>query len=226
MDVLNKLKEFNKKDYSIIVYILLTMLIFYLLKVKDITNYWIAIGILVLSYFFSRNSMHEYFIAINLIAIFLYFFISLFLKSNPPIVAIVSCSMAHTNKERIEINHYSWLEKKFNYSKEFVSKFPYSNGFLPGDIAIVKKENKYDVGDIIVFMKEGMTAPIIHRVVKINSDNTYQTKGDNNSGQLPYEKAIKDEEIIGKVILIIPKLGYLKLAITKLLGIKGVQIAC
>ncbi|MCS7123171.1 MAG: signal peptidase I [Candidatus Aenigmarchaeota archaeon] len=226
MDVLKKLKEFNKKDYSIVVYLLITLAIFYFLKIKDITNYWIAIGILFLAYFFSRDSLHEYFIGINIIVITLYFVFSLILQSNPPIVAIVSCSMAHTNEKRIEDFHYKWLEKNLGYSRDFINSFPLSKGFLPGDVAIVKKENKYKIGDVIVFMKEGMAAPIIHRVIKINEDNSYQTKGDNNNAQLSYEKNIKENEIIGKVIFIIPKIGYIKLIFAKLFGIRGVQIVC
>jgi len=219
-------KDFNKKSYSIIVYIAITLLIFKLIGVTDITNYWIAVIILIFAYFFNRESLHEFFIGINLIVFVLYFVISSVLQANPPIVSVVSCSMAHVDKERTEVSHYKWLEEKFNYSREFIDRFPFKNGFLPGDVVIIKKEKNYKVGDIIVFNVENSIAPIIHRVIYINEDGTYQTKGDNNMVQLNYEYSIKNENIVGKAIFIIPKLGYLKLIFTKLLGISGVTISC
>jgi hypothetical protein len=36
------------------------------------------------------------------------------------------------------------------------------------------------------------------------------TKGDHNSGLLPFETSVKKEQIKGRVIFIIPKLGYFK----------------
>ena len=221
-----KLEKFDENDYSIIVYLVVTLVIFYLIGIKDITNYWVAIGILILAYFFSRKSLHEYFIAINVIVTFLYVIVALVLQANPPVVAIVSCSMSHSNKERIELTHYKWLENNLGYSRDYINSFPFKNGFDAGDVGIVKKEKKYKVGEVIVFLKDNMKAPIIHRIIKINEDGTYQTKGDNNNAPLEVESSIKNNEIIGKVIFIIPKIGYLKLIITKILGIEGTKILC
>jgi signal peptidase I len=84
---------------------------------------------------------------------------------------------------------------------------------------IVQGAKEYKVGDIIVFSVKGARAPIIHRVIKINRDGTYQTKGDHNSGQLNYELSVKKDQIHGKVIFIIPKLGYFKVIISKIFGV-------
>ncbi|MEM5871806.1 MAG: signal peptidase I, partial [Candidatus Aenigmatarchaeota archaeon] len=101
-----------------------------------------------------------------------------------------------------------------------------SNSMVPtfsqGDILVVqgvKSNEEYKdflkVGDIIVFSVEGRSVPIVHRIIEINPDWTYQTKGDANSGQHQFEKSIKPEQIHGKVIMIIPYLGWVKIGVTE-----------
>lgn len=221
-----RIKKFNEKDYSVLIYIVLTLIIFYLIGIKDYSNYVIAVIIYLLAYLTNqKKSMHEIFIGINSIVFVMYFIIANILMANPPIVVVVSCSMSHSNQERIEKYHYEFLEKNFNYNKSLINSFPFKNGLLPGDVAVIKKENEYKVGDVIVFLKRNMKAPIIHRIIKVEN-GIYQTKGDNNPAQLEIEKNIKYDEIIGKVIFIIPKIGYLKLIFTKIIGISGVTISC
>ncbi len=89
--------------------------------------------------------------------------------------------------------------------------------FYKGDILILKGISKEDVkvGDIVVFSPYKGATPVVHRIIKINKDGTFQTKGDANSGQLPFEKRIKFEQIHGKVIFIIPYLGWIKLGFTE-----------
>lgn len=75
----------------------------------------------------------------------------------------------------------------------------------PGDVIIVKKINIEDAnsGDIITFNKDEDV--ITHRVIEVK-DKGITTKGDNNnvldSGQ------VTSTSLIGKVILIVPKIGY------------------
>ena len=85
--------------------------------------------------------------------------------------------------------------------------------FTKGDILILQgvPANSLKTGDIIVFSVPQQPTPIVHRIVTINPDQTFQTKGDANTGQLPYEKDIKSSEIHGKAVLIIPYLGWLKI---------------
>jgi len=78
--------------------------------------------------------------------------------------------------------------------------------------------SNYRVGDVIVYSIHGQSIPVIHRIIKINADGSFQTKGDHNSNQLPFEFSIKKDQIHGKVIFIIPKLGYFKVVISRLLG--------
>ena len=69
-------------------------------------------------------------------------------------------------------------------------------------------DKSLEVGDVIVFKGNGPN-PIIHRIVNIkqNSQPGYTTKGDNNSAQDPSQAT----EVIGKAVLRIPFLGYIKI---------------
>jgi len=149
--------------------------------------------------------------------IFYYVILSTVLSSNTPVVAVVSSSMVHD--ESVENDHYGWLEKNLDYDRDYIGSWPIGNGFNVGDMPVVKGQEKYQIGDVIVYSVEGINAPIIHRIIKINDDGTYQTKGDNNSGQLNYEFSVKPEQIKGKVIFIIPKIGYFKVVINRLFGV-------
>ena len=92
-----------------------------------------------------------------------------------------------------------------------------SNSMLPtfsrGDILVLHgvPDEQIKVGDIIVFSPSPGQTPVVHRIIAENPDGTFQTKGDNNNGQLPFEKRIEPSQIHGKTVLIIPYLGWLKI---------------
>jgi len=75
-----------------------------------------------------------------------------------------------------------------------------------GDVILISKTNPREIkeGDIITF-REGNTF-ITHRVIEI-INNSFRTKGDANED--PDMKIIKTEQVVGKVIFVIPFLGYL-----------------
>lgn len=80
---------------------------------------------------------------------------------------------------------------------------------MPGDVIILKKIDPSDVqiGDVITFRRDNIL--ITHRVVDtIETDNTtlYVTKGDNNSSN--DSNPVKPENIKGKLMTVIPKIGY------------------
>jgi len=137
------------------------------------------------------------------------------LSTSTPVVAVVSPSMQHDQADQ---THYQWLEQRLGYDESYVKSWPVPTGFLIGDMPVVQGVNEYVVGDVIVYSVPEQNFPIIHRIIKINEDGTYQTKGDNNFHQLPYEFSVREEQIHGKVIFIIPKLGYFKVIITKVFG--------
>lgn len=153
-----------------------------------------------------------------ILAYITYHFILAYILHTPtPIVAVVSSSMEHINPE---VTYYGWLEKNLGYNRSYIESWPFPNGLNVGDMPIVMGSDEYKVGDIIVYQVDGIPAPIIHRVIKINPDGTFQTKGDNNLTQLPYEKHVPKEKIYGKVIFIIPKIGYVKVLINKIFGLR------
>ena len=92
-----------------------------------------------------------------------------------------------------------------------------SNSMVPtfsaGDILVLQGAQELKVGDIIVFSPppQYSTVPVVHRIIAMNPDGTFQTKGDANSGQLVYEYKIAASQIHGKAVLIIPYLGWLKI---------------
>ena len=133
------------------------------------------------------------------------------LSTDMPVVAVVSQSMQHDHAQQ---TYYGWLENNLGYGQEYIKSWPVPTGFFVGDMPIVQGAGEYDVGDVIVYSVPGQSYPIIHRIIKMNDDGTYQTKGDNNLQQAPYEFHISGEQIHGRVIFIIPKLGYFKVILT------------
>ena len=83
------------------------------------------------------------------------------------------------------------------------------------DVVLVKKTNvnKLKKNDIITFYSTNSyfgDTPITHRILKVDKSNglEFTVKGDNN--QREDNDKVKSENVIGKVILIIPSLGKLQ----------------
>ncbi|TAL48198.1 hypothetical protein EPN87_01130 [archaeon] len=156
------------------------------------------------------------------------------LSTSFPLVSVISGSLDHGINEdgtpcRAQVSNYSptfdnWWQAcsqtyaPFNITKQQFSQFPFSDGLGIGYMAAVQKQDAYKVGDIIVY-DVGQAAPIIHRVVMINPDGTYQTKGDHNMGQNSYEHSVDKSRIAGKVIFAMPLLGYVKVFTARVFGV-------
>ncbi len=97
------------------------------------------------------------------------------------------------------------------------SKFPIQGGFERGDLLIIQgvcSFSEISVGDVVAMDQGPDVIPLVHRVVSIWDENGaahFFTKGDANSYPLPIEKSNVPEQIIGKVIFVIPKIGYISL---------------
>lgn len=95
-----------------------------------------------------------------------------------------------------------------------------SNSMVPtfyrGDLLILQGAlpETLSEGDVIVFFPLGKSTAIVHRIVDINDDGTFQTKGDANTDQLPFEKRIVPEQIHGRSIATVPYLGWVKIGMT------------
>lgn len=72
------------------------------------------------------------------------------------------------------------------------------------------------VGDVITFKTDNDTI-ITHRVIDINEDKTFKTKGDNND--IEDMTPIKFEDLLGKVIFTLPLIGYIAINIKTKQGI-------
>lgn len=82
---------------------------------------------------------------------------------------------------------------------------------------ILKRTNSLQVGDVVVF-DGGMSDPIIHRAILLAND-TVSTKGDHNCASAAFERDISSDRLIGKAILRIPFLGWIKIGFVELVGL-------
>ena len=80
---------------------------------------------------------------------------------------------------------------------------------MTGDIILIRSQGSYQLNDVITFSNvEGRI--VTHRIVEQSKKNNiinFSTKGDANRSQ--DGDSITQSMIIGKVALVIPKLGYL-----------------
>jgi signal peptidase len=76
-----------------------------------------------------------------------------------------------------------------------------------GDAIVLSKvtdKSELKVDDIIAY-EDGDTI-IVHRIIKINDDNTYITKGDNNATRDTLD--VPRDTVKGKVLFRVPYLAY------------------
>ncbi|MEK6912845.1 MAG: signal peptidase I [Nanoarchaeota archaeon] len=138
-----------------------------------------------------------------------------------PLAIVESCSMYHEGN--ILSNFNDWFQKheikyeNIRINQTEFSDFPLRKGFNKGDILLITRANpeKIEVGDIIIFQAE-LTNPIIHRIISIkektDGSRVFSTMGDNNNGQLPFEKEITEEQLVGKASFkLAPYAGWIKL---------------
>ncbi len=80
---------------------------------------------------------------------------------------------------------------------------------MTGDVIVIKSVNTYQINDVITFTNNSDKV-VTHRIIEVNDNNgekTFNTKGDaNRSGD---DDAIAPSQVIGKVIMVIPRLGYI-----------------
>ncbi len=88
-----------------------------------------------------------------------------------------------------------------------------------GSIVIVRPIDDYKIGDIITFQTTGSKESVTHRIYDIKvvgGQPKYITKGDANNA--PDQREVSKREIIGKVLIDIPYLGYVVSFAQKPLG--------
>lgn len=166
--------------------------------------------------FLKQDTWQAWFVSLVLaflIIKFMFFpFLSFGLNTDLPLVVVESCSMFHSSGfDSWWESNGKWYSSQKGISKEEFLEFGFKNGLNKGDIILVSGRGNYEQGDIIIFDSQKYRFPLIHRVV---NEEPYATKGDNgrtNPVQLDVEKNISEENIIGKSVLRIPGLGWVKL---------------
>ena len=151
--------------------------------------------------------------------------LGLILSTSHPVVAVVSSSMDH------DMDFEAWWEENKEWymengiNKDDFETSSFRNGFNKGDIMVLvgKDAENIEVGNVIVF-RSSKRDPIIHRVVKKFEDDKgiyFQTKGDNNEDSIKNdaldETNIREDVIIGKAVLRVPFLGYIKIGFVEAL---------
>ena len=86
-----------------------------------------------------------------------------------------------------------------------------------GSITIVKSFPQYEIGEAIAYYSQidGQEEIVTHRIKAVGG-NVYTTKGDAN--EVADRELVKPRLVIGKVIYIIPRLGYLITFVKSLAG--------
>lgn len=156
-------------------------------------------------------------IAFLLVKYIIYPGLGLIFNTELPVVAVVSGSMSHNG-----LDFDSWwgqnedLYIKKDIPKEKFLSFSLKNGFNKGDIMVLygTKIENLKIGDVIVYKSPQYNYPVIHRAVGIK--DTFETKGDHNLVSDP--NPVRKEQIVGKAILRIPYLGWVKIIFTELIG--------
>lgn len=162
-------------------------------------------------------------LAFILVKFIIYPGLGLIFGTNYPVVAVVSGSMEH---EESSFNQW-WEKNELWYTENGIDKeqfenFPFNNGFNEGDIMVLFGSKPKDIktGHIIVYESHPDWPPIIHRVVLTGEDDAgifFKTKGDHNGKEDPGK--ILETKLLGKAVLKIPYLGWVKIMFTNIIKI-------
>lgn len=97
----------------------------------------------------------------------------------------------------------------FNYQFFLVQSGSMEPSIITGDVIIVKPSHTYHQNDVVTFVDYNQRV-VTHRIIEIQEKNNglnLITKGDANRVQ--DNAQITPNQIIGKVVLTLPRLGYL-----------------
>lgn len=97
-----------------------------------------------------------------------------------------------------------------NYKVMIVQSGSMVPAIKTGSVVVVRPASDYKIGDIITFGPYSKTkAPTTHRIYEMKVEGgepIYITKGDANNA--PDTREIKKADIVGKVLLSVPYIGY------------------
>jgi signal peptidase len=102
----------------------------------------------------------------------------------------------------------SWFRNTVPWRTYVVQSGSMEPSIMTGDAIIIKKQPEYIKADVVTFKDEN-DRTVTHRIQEVQSKNPgkFVTKGDAN--QTADLEVITEEKVIGKVIGVIPKFGYI-----------------
>lgn len=187
---------------------------------KRIKDFWEKFWFIV----WKDNSFKGWIISILFLFVIIKFvffpILNLITGTTLPLAIVESCSMYHEGNMISSFKNW-WDRHEDKYEdlsidKELFKDFSFRRGFNKGDILFIvgTKPEKLGVGDIIIF-EASQANPIIHRIIDIKKENgeyVFSTIGDNNNGQLVFEKEINEDKIVGRAVFrLVPYIGWVKL---------------
>ena len=110
----------------------------------------------------------------------------------------------------VAVNLYTFAARKitgepqptvFGYASAVVLSGSMEPAISVNDMVIIHKQQSYELQDVVMY--EGEHSMITHRIVGTN-EGAYITRGDANNTDDP---AVPAEKVVGKVVLVIPKIG-------------------
>ena len=161
-------------------------------------------------------------LAFLLVKFIIYPALGFMLSTSYPVVAVISSSMEHEG-----LGFDSWWEQNKNWyvandlQQREVRGAMFHNGFSKGDIIILLGKRPAEINklDVVVYASDSYKYPIIHRVVQIEDADSgikFMTKGDNNP--VPDPALVSDRQLLGKAVLRVPLLGWIKILFTEMIG--------
>jgi len=181
---------------------------------KTLKNFWFLL--------WKDESFKGWLFSIIFIFLFIRFIffpgLSLITGTSLPLAIVESCSMYHEGNFFSDFDEW-WDRQENKYSQFEIIKNDFNsfkNGLNKGDILFITgvSSDQIEIGDVIIF-EGGDRHPVIHRVVEIREQNGeyfFSTLGDNNADQLPFERNISEDRIVGMPrFRIAPYLGWVKL---------------
>lgn len=105
----------------------------------------------------------------------------------------------------------------FGYGKAVVVTGSMEPAITAGDMVIIKEQDNYEVGDIVLYKANSY---IVHRIVDLTEDG-FITQGDANNVD---DGEILHGQIVAKVVLVIPKIGFVADFLKSPLGILVIVI--
>lgn len=90
------------------------------------------------------------------------------------------------------------------------------DSIAPGTLVFTVKNKSYEEGDIITFKGAGVSS-VTHRIIEVNDDGTYVTKGDANNA--PDSDPVSHNDVAGRVFATAPRMGDFVNALRSPLGL-------